>query len=53
MDNAQYHSRLYEKAPTQSNLKGEIIDFLKQKEVPLPEPPERQPTKAALLQMVK
>lgn len=50
MDNAKYHSRLYDKAPTQSSLKGEIIEFLQKQGVVLPEPP---PTKVVLLQMVK
>jgi transposase len=36
MDNAPYHSRVKDKAPTTSSRKGEMIDWLKKKNIPYP-----------------
>ena len=53
MDNAKYHSRIYDKTPTMGNRKQELVDFLKAKGVAVPEPPERVPTKMILIQWIK
>ena len=53
MDNAKYHSRIHDKAPTMASLKQEIVDYLKAKDVSLPEPPEKVPTKMVLCQWIK
>lgn len=50
MDNASYHSRLFNKIPNQNSKKDDIISFMQNKNISLP---EITPKKKNLLEMIK
>lgn len=50
MDNASYHSRLLSKVPNNSTKKQDIIDFMKKKNINIP---EKMPLKNELLKIIK
>ena len=49
MDNAKYHCRFIEKAPTMNTKKNEIIVFMSKHDIEIPNP---IPTKSVLLEKI-